>query len=149
MDPSVYETKTIKHLTGGRKSQYVLLKEGGVVLKKYDPMRPSHRARYYQEVKILAHLTKMGCPFTPRLLHHDDTQMKIYQTYCGGDKIDRSDKLFQERVKELIRRLSREYGVKRYENGYQVCYIPGLLNVTRKKDKLYLIDFGSKNWVLK
>jgi tRNA A-37 threonylcarbamoyl transferase component Bud32 len=65
------------------------------------------RERFEQEVRVLQHLEKRGCPFVPRLLEHDPEQMKIITTSCGA----RVDQISPERQKELFAELET-YGVR-------------------------------------
>lgn len=88
------------------------------------------RERFENEVRVLRHLEKRGCPFVPRLLESDPAQMKIVTTNCGR----RVDQLNKERMAELYSEVE-QYGV-RHEDRY-------LRNVTyRTTDgRFCLIDF--------
>jgi tRNA A-37 threonylcarbamoyl transferase component Bud32 len=65
------------------------------------------RERFEQEVRVLQHLEKRGCPFVPRLLESDPAQLKIITTNCGS----RVDQVNPERQKELFDELE-PYGVR-------------------------------------
>jgi tRNA A-37 threonylcarbamoyl transferase component Bud32 len=65
------------------------------------------RERFEQEVRVLQHLEKKGCPFVPRLLESDPTQLKIVTTNCGK----RVDQVNPERQAELFAELE-PYGVR-------------------------------------
>ncbi len=88
------------------------------------------RERFEQEVRVLKHLEKRGCPFVPRLLESDPAQLKIITTNCGT----RVDQVNAERQAELFAELER-YGV-RHED-------PELRNITyRASDgRFCVIDF--------
>jgi tRNA A-37 threonylcarbamoyl transferase component Bud32 len=88
------------------------------------------RERFEQEVRVLQHLEKRGCPFVPRLLESDPAQLKIITTNCGT----RVDQVNPERQRELFAELE-PYGV-RHED-------PELRNITyRTSDgRFCIIDF--------
>lgn len=88
------------------------------------------RERFEQEVRVLQYLEKKGCPFVPRLLESDPTEMKIVTTNCGT----RVDQVNPERQKALFAELET-YGV-RHED-------PELRNITyRASDgRFCIIDF--------
>jgi tRNA A-37 threonylcarbamoyl transferase component Bud32 len=88
------------------------------------------RERFEQEVRVLKYLEKRGCPFVPRLLESDPTQLKIITTNCGT----RVDQVNPERKSELFAELE-SYGV-RHED-------PDLRNITyRSSDgRFCVIDF--------
>ena len=88
------------------------------------------RERFEQEVRVLQHLEKKGCPFVPRLLESDPGQLKIITTNCGT----RVDRVNPERQAELFAELE-PYGV-RHED-------PDLRNITyRNSDgRFCIIDF--------
>jgi tRNA A-37 threonylcarbamoyl transferase component Bud32 len=65
------------------------------------------RERFEQEVRVLQHLEKRGCPFVPRLLESFPEQLKIVTTNCGT----RVDQVNPERQKELFDELEL-YGVR-------------------------------------
>jgi tRNA A-37 threonylcarbamoyl transferase component Bud32 len=65
------------------------------------------KERFEQEVRVLQHLEKRGCPFVPRLLESDPEQLKIITTNCGT----RVDQVNPERQKELFAELE-PYGVR-------------------------------------
>lgn len=65
------------------------------------------RERFEQEVRVLQHLERKGCPFVPRLLESDPGQLKIVTTNCGR----RVDQVNPERQAELFAELE-PYGVR-------------------------------------
>ena len=68
---------------------------------------PKARERFDNEVRVLRHLEARGCPFVPRLLETDPSQLRIVTTNCGG----RVDHLDEERRRELYAELG-PYGVR-------------------------------------
>jgi tRNA A-37 threonylcarbamoyl transferase component Bud32 len=65
------------------------------------------KERFDQEVRVLRHLEKRGCPFVPRLIEEFPDQLKIITTNCGA----RVDQVNPERQKELFAELE-PYGVR-------------------------------------
>jgi len=65
------------------------------------------RERFEQEVRVLRHLEKAGCPFVPRLLEAFPEELKIITTNCGT----RVDQVNPERQRELFAELE-PYGVR-------------------------------------
>jgi hypothetical protein len=63
--------------------------------------------RFDNEVKVLRFLEAKGCPFVPRLLEADPTQLRIVTTNCGT----RVEHLDAERLHELFAELEA-YGVR-------------------------------------
>lgn len=63
--------------------------------------------RFEQEVRVLEYLEKRGCPFVPRLLESDPSELKIVTTNCGT----RVDQVNPERQKELFAELEG-FGVR-------------------------------------
>lgn len=68
---------------------------------------PKAKERFANEVRILRHLERQGCPFVPKLLDEDSEQLKMVTTSCGN----RVEHLDEERAKELFAELER-YGVR-------------------------------------
>jgi tRNA A-37 threonylcarbamoyl transferase component Bud32 len=68
---------------------------------------PKAEERFANEVKVLRHLEKHGCPFVPRLLEADPERLKIVTTSCGS----RVEHLDEERAQELFAELE-PYGVR-------------------------------------
>jgi tRNA A-37 threonylcarbamoyl transferase component Bud32 len=68
---------------------------------------PKAEERFANEVKVLRHLEKRGCPFVPRLLEADPERLKIVTTSCGS----RVEHLDEERAQELFAELE-PYGVR-------------------------------------
>jgi tRNA A-37 threonylcarbamoyl transferase component Bud32 len=91
---------------------------------------PKAEERFSNEVRILRHLERQGCPFVPKLLEADPERLRIVTTSCGS----RIEHLDEERTKELFAELER-YGVRHDD--------PEKRNVTyRQSDgRFCLIDF--------
>lgn len=91
---------------------------------------PKAHERFANEVRVLRHLEARGCPFVPRLLEADESQLRIVTSNCGS----RVEHLDEERTRELFAELA-PYGV-RHED-------PEMRNVTyRGSDgRFCLIDF--------
>ena len=68
---------------------------------------PKAQERFDNEVRVLRHLEARGCPFVPRLLEADPSQLRIITTSCGS----RVDHLDDERRRELYAELE-PYGVR-------------------------------------
>jgi tRNA A-37 threonylcarbamoyl transferase component Bud32 len=68
---------------------------------------PKAEERFATEVRVLRHLEARGCPFVPKLLEEDASQLRIVTTNCGA----RVEHLDEERVKELFAELE-PYGVR-------------------------------------
>ena len=100
----------------------------GRVIKAYHG--PNAPARFANEVRILRHLEARGCPFVPRLLEADESQLRIITTNCGA----RVEHLDDARLKELFAELE-QYGVRHDD--------PDIRNVTYNNagGRFCLIDF--------
>jgi hypothetical protein len=100
----------------------------GRVFKAYHG--PDAAARFDNEVRVLRHLEARACPFVPRLLEADRSQLKIITTNCGC----RVEHLDNRRARELFAELEH-YGVRHDD--------ADLRNVTyRSSDgRFCLIDF--------
>jgi tRNA A-37 threonylcarbamoyl transferase component Bud32 len=68
---------------------------------------PRAEERFENEVRVLRHLEKRGCPFVPRLLEADPEQLRIVTTNCGG----RVEHLDDARRAEIFSELEK-YGVR-------------------------------------
>lgn len=68
---------------------------------------PKAEERFENEVRVLRHLEARGCPFVPRLLDSDPSQLRIVTTNCGN----RVDHLDEARQRELYEELL-PYGVR-------------------------------------
>ena len=77
----------------------------GRVFKAYHG--PDAPQRFANEVRVLRHLESAGCPFVPRLLEADETNLRIVTTNCGG----RVEQLDQPRLAELFAELEK-FGVR-------------------------------------
>ena len=62
---------------------------------------PKAEERFATEVRVLRHLEARECPFVPRLLEEDATQLRIVTTSCGN----RVEHLDEARAKELFAEL--------------------------------------------
>ncbi len=91
---------------------------------------PKAEERFQNEVRVLKYLEDRECPFVPRLLDSDPSELKIVTSSCGT----RVDHLDDERLHELFAELER-YGVRHDD--------AELRNVTyRQSDgRFCLIDF--------
>jgi predicted Ser/Thr protein kinase len=91
---------------------------------------PKAEERFENEVRVLKYLEQRECPFVPRLLEDDPSQLKIVTTSCGT----RVDHLDADRLREVFEELER-YGVRHDD--------AELRNVTyRQTDgRFCLIDF--------
>ena len=74
---------------------------------------PKADERFANEVRVLRHLEKQGCPFVPRLLDEDPEHLKIVTTSCGN----RVEHLDEERAKELFAELEVLRGAPRRRGG--------------------------------
>jgi len=61
--------------------------DGQVVKVYHGPDAPT---RFEHEVRVLRLLEERGCPFVPRLLEANPTQLKIITTNCGS-RVERID----------------------------------------------------------
>ncbi len=68
---------------------------------------PKAQERFDNEVRVLRHLEARDCPFVPRLLEADPSQLRIITTNCGS----RVDHLDENRQRELYAELE-PYGVR-------------------------------------
>lgn len=68
---------------------------------------PKAAERFANEVRVLRHLEKRGCPFVPRLLEADAEQLRMVTTNCGT----RVDHLDEKRAREIFDELL-PYGVR-------------------------------------
>jgi len=76
--------------------------------KVYKTFRgPKAEERFENEVKVLKYLEEKKCPFVPRLLESDPSQLRIVTTSCGN----RVEYLDAARTKELFDELL-PYGVR-------------------------------------
>ena len=100
----------------------------GRVLKTFHG--PKAQERFEKEVRVLKYLEKQRCPFVPRLLEADPTQLRIVTSSCGT----RVEHLDDERTRELFAELE-EYGVRHDD--------PDMRNVTyRQADgRFCIVDF--------
>ncbi len=91
---------------------------------------PQAEARFANEVRVLRHLERRGCPFVPRLLESDEVGLRMVTTNCGS----RVEHLEAGRMGELFGELGA-YGVRHDD--------PYLRNVTysRQLGRFCLIDF--------
>jgi predicted Ser/Thr protein kinase len=101
--------------------------DGRVVKVYHGPDAPT---RFEHEVRVLQLLEERGCPFVPRLLEANPTQMKIITTNCGS-RVERID---DARLAEIFSELEA-FGVRHDD--------VNLRNVTyRQSDgRFCLIDF--------
>ena len=91
---------------------------------------PRAEERFKNEVRLLRHLEMRRCPFVPRLLEAEESQLRIVTSNCGS----RVEHLDEERKRELFAELEL-YGVRHDD--------PDVRNVTyRTSDgRFCLIDF--------
>ena len=100
----------------------------GRVFKAYHGPKASER--FANEVRVLRHLEARACPFVPRLLAADETNLRIITTNCGS----RVERLDEKRTRELFAELEK-FGVRHDD--------PDLRNVTYRfsDGRFCLIDF--------
>lgn len=64
--------------------------------------------RFRNELRVLRHLEAKGCPFVPRVVHHNEKELLLVTTNCGRKVDHMSDKkrlsIFQE--------LESQFGVR-------------------------------------
>ena len=68
---------------------------------------PKALERFTNEVRVLRHLNARGCPFVPKLLEADESQLRLVTSNCGS----RVEHLDEERTRELFAELEL-YGVR-------------------------------------
>jgi hypothetical protein len=68
---------------------------------------PKAQERFENEVRVLKYLEERQCPFVPRLIESDPTELRIVTTSCGN----RVEHLDEERTRELFMELY-QYGVR-------------------------------------
>jgi hypothetical protein len=68
---------------------------------------PHAQERFATEVRVLRHLEARSCPFVPRLLESEETELRIVTTSCGS----RVEHLDDERAREIFAELL-PYGVR-------------------------------------
>ena len=68
---------------------------------------PKADERFANEVRVLRHLEARGCPFVPKLLEEDASQLRIVTSNCGS----RVEHLDEERTRQLFAELE-PYGVR-------------------------------------
>jgi tRNA A-37 threonylcarbamoyl transferase component Bud32 len=68
---------------------------------------PKAEERFDTEVRVLRHLEAVKCPFVPRLLEENRSQLRIMTTNCGS----RIEHLDEARMKEIYDSLL-PYGVR-------------------------------------
>jgi len=100
----------------------------GRVFKAYHG--PKAPERFANEVRVLRHLETRACPFVPRLLEADETNLRIITTNCGS----RVEHLDEKRTRELFAELEK-FGVRHDD--------PDIRNVTYRfsDGRFCLIDF--------
>ena len=91
---------------------------------------PNVEERFQNEVRVLRYLNAVGCPFVPKVLEEDESQLRLVTTHCGS----RVEHLDANRLKALLAELEL-YGVRHDD--------PDIRNVTyRQSDgRFCLIDF--------
>ena len=98
----------------------------GRVFKAYHG--PDAAARFDNEVRVLRHLEARACPFVPRLLEADRSQLKIITTNCGC----RVEHLDNRRAQELFAELEH-YGV-RHDDAERA--VVARVSIGRRKERL-------------
>lgn len=91
---------------------------------------PQAEARYANEVQVLEYLQKKACPFVPKLLSKEDSELKIETTNCG----QKVEHLSKQKCRALFDELE-SYGVRHRDQA--------LRNVTYNAQlgRFCLIDF--------
>lgn len=90
----------------------------GRVHKRYAGLKA--RERFLNERRVLRYLERAGCPFVPRILEEDESELCLVTTNCG--KV--VDKLSDQKVNQLFAELE-QYGV-RHEDPFarNITYSP-------------------------
>ncbi len=100
----------------------------GRVLKTFR----GHQAkeRFENEILVLRYLEKQGCPFVPRVLESDPSNLILITTYCGKSL----ERLSEAKLKSLFSELEA-FGVRHDDQAMR--------NVTysTKEGRFFLIDF--------
>lgn len=91
---------------------------------------PNAAERFANEVRVLQYLETKNCPFVPRVLDHDPSQLYLVSSNCGA----RVERIGDEKLASLFAELE-SYGVRHDD--------PYLRNVTyRQSDgRFCIIDF--------
>lgn len=92
---------------------------------------PLARKRFDNEVAILRHLEKKGCPYVPRLLHVDADELYVITTNCGS----RADRISEDKSSALFEELERDYGVRHLDP------FPRNVTYNSRLGRFCLIDF--------
>jgi hypothetical protein len=74
--------------------------------------------RFENELRVLAWLNRLGCPYVPRVLEADPTLPRLVTSNCGR----RAEHLPGERLRQLFADLERDYRVRHQD--------PYLRNIT-------------------
>ena len=148
--------KEVKKLVGGLSAKKVTLLEHDIVKKEYDLSKEGKTFKH--ELKILKHLTKKKCPYTPKLYSWEKRNGIIYMEYVGGGEEVKLNYTNQKQIKNIMNILEHEYGVKKmrqkkhflqkwFMNTFR--YKNVINNAIRNNEgKMFLIDFGSSSWKL-
>ncbi len=91
-------------LKNTQRAKVINLFDGRIVKHYHGPLA---RARFANEVRILRHLNRQGCPFVPLLLDSDDQELSITTEYCGHNV----EHISEERLPRIFDRLL-EFGVR-------------------------------------
>lgn len=127
----------------GCKSKGVFLLEGGTIVKKvYDCKNLTHVKRFKTEIKFLKHL--QDCDFVPKILAIDKKHCTFYMNYCGIKPIENDINIKENQ--RLIKELHTKWNLVR-KSKKNPQYKTSLINTTILDNKMYIIDFGSSNWI--
>ena len=134
--------KVVKKFEDGCKSNGAYLLEEEVVKKVYDSHNPIHVKRFLIEIDNLRYLKK--CSFVPKILAIDKKKCTFYMNYCGKKPLETEENL--EKTRKLLEELHKKWKIVR-KSVKSPKYKVALENTAIMDDKMYIIDFGSSNWI--
>lgn len=143
MDIDYYRgLKVIKRFKDGHKSKGAFLLEKDVVKKTYDMSKAKHKRRFKIEITNMKHLS--SCPFVPKLLGIDEKDGSFYMNYCGKKPKETYENIRMNA--KLIKKLYYDWDMAR-KSIIHPKFKTSLQNTAILNGKMYVIDFGSSNWI--